>query len=125
MLYEVSDDIKAALEGLLTPDQKIESRGMAEVREIFHISKVGKVAGCYIRDGVFNRNFKVRVVRDGVVVVESAQLDSLRRFKDDVKEVKSGFECGIKIANFDDVKPGDVIEAFEVVEIARTLEMSS
>ncbi|MCB9852255.1 MAG: translation initiation factor IF-2 [Phycisphaerales bacterium] len=124
VLYEVSDEIKAALEGLLTPDKKIESRGMAEVREIFHISKVGKVAGCYIRDGVFNRNYKVRVVRDGVVVVDSAELDSLRRFKDDVKEVKSGFECGIRIEKFDDVKPGDVIEAFEVIEIARTLEMS-
>lgn len=125
VLYEVSDEIKAALEGLLTPDKKVESRGMAEVREIFHISKVGKVAGCFIRDGLFNRNFKVRVVRDGVVVVESADLDSLRRFKDDVKEVKSGFECGIRIEKFDDIKPGDVIEAFEVVEIARTLEMSS
>ena len=115
----------AALEGLLTPDKKVESRGLAEVREIFHISKVGKIAGCYIREGLFNRNFKVRVVRDGVPVIESAELDSLRRFKDDVKEVKSGFECGIRIAKFDDVKPGDVIEAFEVIEIARTLEMSS
>ncbi len=125
VLYEVSDEIKAALEGLLTPDKKVESRGLAEVREIFHISKVGKIAGCYIREGLFNRNFKVRVVRDGVPVIESAELDSLRRFKDDVKEVKSGFECGIRIAKFDDVKPGDVIEAFEVIEIARTLEMSS
>ena len=125
VLYEVSDDIKAALEGLLTPDQRIESRGLAEVREIFHIAKVGKIAGCYVRDGIINRNHRVRVVRDGVPVVESAELDSLRRFKDDVKEVKSGFECGIRISRFDDVKPGDTIEAFEVIEVARKLEPAS
>lgn len=125
VLYEVSDQIKAALEGLLTPDKKVESRGTAEVRSVFHISKIGKVAGCFVRDGLFNRNYRVRVLRDSVVVVESAELGSLRRFKDDVKEVKSGFECGIRVANFDDVKPGDIIEAFEVIEIARTLEMTS
>lgn len=125
VLYEVSDQIKAALEGLLTPDKKIESRGMAEVREIFHIAKVGKIAGCFIRDGIINRKHRVRVIRDGVPVVESGELDSLRRFKDDVKEVKSGFECGIRIAKFDDIKPGDTIEAFEVIEIARKLETAS
>ncbi len=121
VLYEVSDDIKKALEGMLAPEERIESRGQAEVREVFTISKVGKIAGCFIRDGIINRNHKVRVVRDGVIVVDGANLDSLRRFKDDVKEVKSGFECGIRIERFDDLKPGDVIEAFEVVEIARTL----
>jgi len=121
VLYEVSDDIKKALEGMLAPEERIESRGQAEVREVFSISKVGKIAGCFVRDGFINRNHKVRVVRDGVIVVDTANLDSLRRFKDDVKEVKSGFECGIRIERFDDLKPGDVIEALEVVEIARTL----
>ncbi|MFQ5501272.1 MAG: translation initiation factor IF-2 [Phycisphaerae bacterium] len=122
IIYNVSDDIKKALEGLLTPDEIIESRGRAEVREIFYISKVGKVAGCFVRDGVFNRSHQVRVLRDNVIVLESAGIDSLRRFKDDAKEVKSGLECGIKIDGFDDVKPGDVIESFEVIKIARTLK---
>ncbi|MFQ5412345.1 MAG: translation initiation factor IF-2 [Phycisphaerae bacterium] len=122
IIYNVSDDIKKALEGLLTPEEKIESRGRAEVREIFFISKVGKVAGCFVRDGVFNRTHRVRIVRDSVVVLDSAGIDSLRRFKDDAKEVKSGLECGIKIEGFDDVKPGDIIESFEVLKIARTLK---
>ncbi|MBK8269126.1 MAG: hypothetical protein IPK83_12790 [Planctomycetes bacterium] len=122
IIYEAKDDIKKALEGLLEPEEKIESRGRAEVREVFHITKVGKAAGCFVRDGVINRNHKVRVVRDGVVVKDNGTLDSLRRFKDDAKEVKAGFECGLKIAAFDDVKPGDVIEAFEVVKVARTLK---
>lgn len=124
VIYEVIDDIKKALEGLLTPEERVESRGRAEVREIFSISRVGKVAGCFVRDGLFNRNYQVRVIRDGVPVKDRAELESLRRFKDDVKEVKSGLECGIRVANFDDVKPGDIIEAIEVVKIARTLQPS-
>ena len=125
VIYEVIDDIKKALEGLLEPEEKIESRGRAEVREIFGISKVGKVAGCFVREGLFNRNYLVRVIRDGVPIKDRAPLESLRRFKDDVREVKSGLECGIRVANFDDVKPGDIIEAIEVVKIARTLPPSS
>ena len=125
IIYEVIDDIRRALEGLLPPEEKIESRGRAEVREIFGVSKIGKVAGCFIREGSINRNCRVRVVRDGVPVVESATIESLRRFKDDVKEVKSGFECGIKITGFNDVKPDDIIEAFEIVQIARTLGSST
>jgi translation initiation factor IF-2 len=121
IIYNVVDDIKKALEGLLTPDEKIESRGRAEVREVFMVSRVGKVAGCYVRDGVIQRNHVVRVIRDGVPVKERAAIESLRRVKDDVKEVKAGFECGIRVANFDDVKPGDVIEALEVIKVARTL----
>ncbi|HKQ46866.1 MAG TPA: translation initiation factor IF-2 [Phycisphaerae bacterium] len=122
IIYNVIDDIRKALEGLLTPDEKIESRGRVEVREIFNISKIGKIAGCYVREGAIQRNNMVRVVRDGVVVKDNGTIDSLRRFKDDAKEVKAGFECGVRVANFDDVKPGDVIEAFEVVKVARKLE---
>jgi len=123
VIYQVIDEIKKALEGLLEPEQRLEPRGRAEVREIFSVSKVGKAAGCFVRDGVIGRHHRVRVIRDSVVVRDQAELGSLRRFKDDVKEVKAGFECGIKIVGFDDVKPGDIIEAFEVVKIARTLEM--
>jgi translation initiation factor IF-2 len=121
VIYNVLDDIKKALEGLLTPDEKIESRGRAEVREVFNISKVGKIAGCFIRDGVIQRSNMARVVRDGVVVRDKSAIESLRRFKDDAKEVKNGFECGIRISGFDDLKPGDVIEAFEVIKVARKL----
>lgn len=122
VIYNLMDDVKKALEGLLTPDQKIESRGRAEVRQVFMISKVGKVAGCFMRDGIIQRNHKVRIIRDGVVIKDMLDLDSLRRVKDDVKEVKAGFECGIRVANFDDLKPGDVIEGLEVIQIARKLE---
>lgn len=124
VIYDVLDDIKKALEGMLEPEEKVESRGRAEVRDVFNISKVGKIAGCFVRDGVIQRSNRVRVVRDGVVVKDLGAIESLRRFKDDVKEVKSGFECGIRIESFDDLKPGDVIEAFEVVKIARKLEGS-
>ncbi|HWL93088.1 MAG TPA: EF-Tu/IF-2/RF-3 family GTPase, partial [Phycisphaerae bacterium] len=85
-------------------------------------TKVGKAAGCFVREGAIHRNNVVRVVRDGVVVKDNGTLDSLRRFKDDAKEVKAGLECGMKIAGFDDVKPGDIIEAFEIIKIARTLK---
>ena len=122
VIYRVIDDIRKALEGLLTPDEKIEARGRAEVREIFSVSRIGKIAGCYVQDGMIHRDYIVRVVRDGVIVREGSPIASLRRFKDDVKEVKNGFECGIRIGDFNDVKPGDIIEAFEVVKVARTLE---
>jgi translation initiation factor IF-2 len=123
VIYKVMDDIRKALEGLLTPDEKIELRGRAEVREIFSISRVGKIAGSYVRDGLISRSHMVRVVRDGVVVRDEGTVESLRRFKDDVKEVKSGFECGIRITDFNDLKPGDVIEAFEIVQVAKTLNV--
>ena len=99
-----------------------KSRGQAVVREIFSISKIGKIAGCLIRDGVVARNHMVRVVRDGVIVKDRASIESLRRFKDDAKEVKSGLECGIRLSRFDDVKPGDIIESYEVLKIPQTLE---
>ena len=121
VIYHLMDDIKKALEGLLTPEEKIEQRGTAEVREIFNVSKIGTIAGCFVRDGSVMRTHKVRVIRDSVVVRDGANIRSLRRFKDDAKEVKTGFECGIKIEGFDDLKPGDLIESYEIVKIARTL----
>ncbi|MCH8968004.1 MAG: translation initiation factor IF-2 [Planctomycetes bacterium] len=121
VIYHLIDDIKKALEGLLTPEEKIEQRGTAEVREIFNVSKIGTIAGCFVRDGSVMRTHKVRIIRDSVVVRDGANIHSLRRFKDDAKEVKTGFECGIKIDGFDDIKPGDIIESYEIVKIARTL----
>lgn len=121
IIYNVTDEIRNALEGLLTPTEKIESRGRAEVRQVFKITRAGTVAGCYIVDGVIARNHTVRVLRDGVPVREGAALASLKRFKDDAREVRAGLECGIRIEGFDDVKPGDVIESYEVTKVARTL----
>jgi translation initiation factor IF-2 len=125
VIYDLLDDIKQALEGLLEPEQKVERRGEAEVRDVFKYGKVGSVAGCYVRDGSFTRQYLVRVIRDGVVVRDAARLTSLRRYKDDVKEVKAGYECGMKIEGFDDVKPGDVLESYEIVKVARKLQVSS
>ena len=122
IIYNALDDIRGALEGLLTPDERIESRGRAEVREVFNISRVGRVAGCYVRDGIIERNHMVRVVRDGVIVKDRGAIDSLRRFKDDVKDARAGMECGLRITDFNDLKPGDVVEAFEVVKVARKLD---
>ena len=122
IIYDVTDDIKKALAGLLAPELKIERRGQASIREIFNITRVGTVAGCYVTDGTMVRNLKLRVVRDGVIVRDNAAFDSLKRFKDDVREVRAGMECGIKVAGFDDLKPGDVLEAYEVLELARTLD---
>ena len=93
---------------------------MVEIRSVFKISKIGSVAGCFVLDGVIRRSSSIRLLRDGVVVF-AGELESLKRFKDDVKEVKGGFECGLSIKNFDDIKEGDQIEAFETVEVARTL----
>ncbi len=121
VVYDVTDDIKKALEGLLTPDEVIESRGIAQVREVFRITRLGVVAGCYVTEGVIHRSHLAKLVRDGVVVREGCKLDSLRRFKDDVKEVRAGMECGIRLEGFDDVHAGDVIEVYEVVKVARTL----
>jgi translation initiation factor IF-2 len=120
VIYEAVDDVRAALEGMLSPEKKETILGAAEVREVFRISKVGTIAGCYVSEGVIERKGRVRLIRDGVVVYDG-ELGSLKRFKDDVKEVRDGFECGIGIANFNDIKVGDVIECYTVQEIARTL----
>ena len=120
IIYEAVEDIKQGLEGLLKPEIKEEITGTLEVRDTFRIPKVGAIAGCMVVDGEINRNSKVRLIRDGVVVFES-RVGSLRRFKDDVKEVRSGFECGVGIENYNDAKVGDVIEVYQREEIARTL----
>jgi len=120
IIYDAVDEVKAALSGMLTPEQKESTLGMVEVREVYRISKVGTVAGCYVLDGVVRRGAKVRLLRDSVVV-HDGELDSLKRFKDDVREVKSGFECGLSLKNFNDVQMGDQIEVYEIVEVSRTL----
>ena len=121
VIYEVHDDLHKALEGLLEPEQREEARGRVEVRQVFNISRVGRIAGCYVTEGVIGRNHRVRLVRDGRIVVEGGVIGSLKRFKDDAREVRAGLECGLKIDGYDDVKPGDVIEAYEIVEVAQTL----
>src|SRR5881396_3768034 len=120
IIYEAVEEVKAAMEGLLAPEKKEVILGEAEVRQIFKIAKVGTVAGCFVRSGVIPRTAKVRVIRDGVEVYDCS-LASLKRFKDDVREVREGFECGIGIENFNDVKVGDVIEAYKIEEVARSL----
>jgi translation initiation factor IF-2 len=120
IIYEAVDQVKAALGGLLSPEQKESVIGMVEIREVFKISKLGSIAGCYVQDGVIRRSSMVRVLRDNVVI-HSGELDSLKRFKDDVKEVKNNFECGLSIKNFNEIEVGDMLEVFEVVEIARKL----
>lgn len=120
VIYEAVEDIKAALSGLLAPRVDEQVLGSAEVRETFSVPRVGTVAGCYVTEGSVTRAALARVVRESVVVYEG-NIESLRRFKDDVREVNAGFECGIGISNFNDVKVGDVIEAYELVETSRTL----
>ncbi len=120
IIYEAVDEVKAALSGLLSPEKKESVLGMAEVRQVFRISKVGAVAGCMVTDGLVKRSAHVRVLRDNVVI-HSGELDSLKRFKEDVKEVKSGYDCGLSIKNFNEIEEGDQLEFFEVVEVARTL----
>ncbi len=120
IIYEAVEHVKAALEGLLAPERREQILGTAEIREIFKIRGVGTIAGCYIAQGSVRRGAKARVVRDGIVAYDS-EIESLRRFKDDAKEVKEGFECGIGIAGFNDVKVGDLIETYKVEEIARSL----
>jgi translation initiation factor IF-2 len=112
--------VRAALEGMLRPDKREVVSGEALVREVFKISKIGTIAGCMVRSGVINRQGRARVIRDGVEVYDGT-LSSLKRFKDDVKEVREGFECGIGVENFNDVKVGDVIEIYRTEEVARTL----
>ena len=120
IIYEAVDEVKAALGGMLAPEQREMAIGQVEVREVYRISKVGAVAGCYVQDGVVRRGSKVRLLRDNVVVY-TGELDSLKRFKDDVKEVKANFECGLSLKNYNDIEVGDILEVFEVVEVARTL----
>ena len=120
IIYEAVDDVKAALSGMLAPERKESQLGVVEVREVYKISKVGTVAGCMVTEGLVRRGAKIRVLRDNAVI-HTGELDSLKRFKDDAREVKAGFECGLSIRSYDNIKVGDQLEAYEVVEVARTL----
>ncbi|HSH20511.1 MAG TPA: translation initiation factor IF-2 [Draconibacterium sp.] len=120
IIYDAINEIRAAMEGMLSPEIKEEILGTVEVLEVFEITKVGNIAGCIVRDGKISRNSKIRVIRDGIVIY-TGTLGSLKRFKDDVKEVKNGYECGLNIDKFNDIKVGDHIEAFHEIEVAKTL----
>ncbi len=120
IIYEAVDEVKAALSGMLAPEKRETVIGTVEIRQVFVISKVGTIAGCYVLDGVVKRGAGVRVLRDNTVI-HQGELDSLKRFKDDVKEVKANFECGLSLKNFNDIQEGDQLEVFEVVEVARSL----
>ena len=120
IIYDAIDEIKAAMSGMLSPEKRESALGLVEIRQVFMVSKVGAIAGCYVLEGMVKRGANVRLLRDNVVLW-TGELDSLKRFKDDVKEVKSGFECGLSLKNFNDIKEGDQLEVFEVQEVARTL----
>ena len=118
VIYSAIEDIEAAMKGMLAPEYEEVMLGHAEIRQTYKVSSVGTIAGCYVRDGKVVRNANIRLVRDNIVVHEG-KLSSLKRFKDDVKEVNTGYECGLTIENYNDLKEGDVIEVFEMREIAR------
>ncbi|MDQ3260605.1 MAG: translation initiation factor IF-2 [Pseudomonadota bacterium] len=120
IIYEAVDEVKAAMSGMLSPDKKENILGLVEIRQVYRISKVGSVAGCYVLEGLVRRGSQVRLLRESVVI-HAGELDSLKRFKDDVREVKAGFECGLSLKGYDDIQVGDQLEAFEMVEVARTL----
>ena len=120
IIYAMVDEIKAALSGMLAPEKKESIIGLVEVRQVFHISKVGTIAGCYVTEGVIKRSSSVRVLRNNVVI-HTGELDSLKRFKDDAKEVKSNFECGLSLKGYNDLQVGDQLEVFEIIEVARAL----
>jgi translation initiation factor IF-2 len=124
IIYEAVEDVRNALEGLLKPEEKETVLGEAEVLQLFKVSKVGTIAGCMVRQGTIQRTAKARVIRDGVAVF-TGTLSSLKRFKDDVKEVREGLECGIGVENYNDLKVGDRIESFRVEEVRRTLQASA
>ena len=120
VIYDIVDQVKSALTGMLSPKFKEEIVGIAEVRDVFRSPKIGAIAGCMVTEGLIKRNNPIRVLRDNVVIYEGT-LESLRRFKDDVSEVRQGLECGIGVKNYNDVKSGDLIEVFETIEIKREL----
>jgi translation initiation factor IF-2 len=120
IIYDAIEEIRAAMEGMLSPEMKEEIIATLEIRDIFKVTKVGTVAGCYVKEGKITRNTKVRVIRDGIVIY-TGELGSLKRFKDDVKEVVGGYECGLNISNFNDIKVGDIVEGYQQVEVKKTL----
>jgi translation initiation factor IF-2 len=127
IIYEAIDEIKAAIEGMLEPTKEERIMGQVEIREVYKISKIGSIAGCYVQEGKITRQSLVRVVRDGIIVYPTkenavAKLGSLKRFKEDMKEVKNNFECGLTVENFNDIKVGDIVEAYEIIEVKQTLK---
>ncbi|MCD5364547.1 translation initiation factor IF-2, partial [Chromobacterium aquaticum] len=120
IIYDAVDEVKAALSGMLAPEKKEQILGTVEIRQVIPVSKVGNIAGCMVTDGMIKRTASIRLIRNHVVV-HTGELDSLKRFKDDVKEVKQGYECGLMLKNFNDIQEGDQLEAFEIVEVARSL----
>jgi translation initiation factor IF-2 len=121
IIYDAIDDLKDAMEGMLSPEMKEEITGTAEIRETFKISKVGTIAGCMVIDGKILRNAKIRLIRDGVVIY-TGELTALKRFKDDVKEVSKGYDCGMQIKNYNDIQINDLIECFQEVEVKKKLK---
>jgi translation initiation factor IF-2 len=124
IIYDAVNEVRAALEGLLKPEEKEEVTGTLEVRDLFKISKIGTIAGCYVLDGKITRNDRVRLLRDGMQVFDGS-LASLRRVKEDVREVEQGFECGLSLEGMNDIKVGDVVEAYRMVEVKRKLEAAA
>ena len=120
IIYDAIEEIKDAMEGMLSPDIKEEVIGTAEVLQTYKISRVGTIAGCMVREGKIKRTSKIRLIRDGIVIY-SGDLGSLKRFKDDVKEVVSGYDCGLNIAGYNDIREGDMVEAYEEVEVSKKL----
>jgi len=120
VIYDLINDVKLALSGLLEPEVSEKVVGVIEIREVFRASKVGKIAGCFVQSGKLSRNDFVRLIRDGKTV-HTGKISTLKRFKDDVREVSLGFECGLTIENFEDIRVGDLIEAYERIEKARSL----
>ncbi|MGB8226074.1 MAG: translation initiation factor IF-2 [Sedimentisphaerales bacterium] len=121
IIYRITEDLKKAMAGMLEPEEQIQSIGRVVVRDTFKISGVGTIAGCYVEQGEVSRNAKIRLIRNNIVIRDNCQIESLKHFKDDVRQVKSGLECGIKIAGFDDIKTGDMFEVYETIKVARTL----
>ena len=121
VIYDIIDDVKKAASGMLAPEIRQEILGHAEVRKVFKVTKVGTIAGCYITDGMVQRDALIRVTRNGIVIEQDRVLEQLKRLKDDAKDVKAGMECGMKIVGYDDIKEGDVLECYKKVEIKRTL----
>ena len=120
VIYDAINEVKSGIEGMLAPEEKEEIAATAEVRETFKISKIGTIAGCMVKEGKLTRTSKIRLIRDGIVI-HTGVLGSLKRFKDDVKEVAAGYDCGLNIENYNDVKVGDIVEAYQIVEVKRSL----
>jgi translation initiation factor IF-2 len=121
VIYRITEDLQKSMVGLLEPEEKENSLGRATVRNTFKVSRIGTIAGCYVSDGIAAKNAKVRLIRNSIVIRDDLTIASLKHFKDDVRDVKAGLECGVKLAKFDDIKVDDVLEFYEIVKVARTL----